>query len=50
MSNDNATRQKYRLATGQSLDKDPPKTPKSPGFKKGGKVQMPKAKGKSTPC
>ena len=49
MSNDNATRQKYRLATGKGLEPAPPKT-SNPGFKKGGKVQMPKGKGKSTPC
>lgn len=49
MPTDNATRQKYRLATGDGLESAPPKT-SNPGFKKGGKVKMPKVKGKSTPC
>jgi hypothetical protein len=46
---DDATRQKYRLATGKGLEGSPPKT-SNPGLKKGGKVKMPKAKGNKTPC
>lgn len=49
MSNDSATRQKYRLATGQGLESAPAKT-SNPGFKKGGKVKMPKPKAKQSNC
>jgi len=38
-----ATPQHYRLATGQALNSDPPKTA-NPGFKRGGKVSKPKPK------
>ncbi len=37
MSGNQPVRQRYALATGQGLEKAPPKNP-SPGFKSGGKV------------
>lgn len=36
---DNATRQRYKLATGAPLQSSPPRTAGTPGFKKGGAVR-----------